>query len=479
MEKNLKFDADDPILKALFQEVLDPFFRSQRINSKTAKGNFLANKSETFQTPHRIKKSELTKNLFKPFSEGQTCSLSINYCYGILEVLQKLVYQRELADEKELIYAFKTHFEEKYSGPKSSSVFKLFGEDDFKVPELDKTEWWLYERTGDKPTRNAKWGIAVGKIKFLTSAKQMMVEASFCYRDNRIIEENGVATHDDHKDYVYIDLLSTDGMRKRSSLALRLAEAYLSEQQIMVGHFTYHSVSYQHLVSKTVILQKKSLLPEMSIGDFSTGSAQYLLIPESIRQFLYPRESNRMSLPKRIVTDLGGLTEFLSSSREGKLSVTIKNHFCGDYLVYYKPNPHELQEDKLEIFKNEEAIELQCEYRHYTDLEKRVPQYFFGKPYRNNRKIVIELSNEKTAEDKAENPLLLTFNLPQHFESSQCFPGVLSTLMGEELAPASFVVLIVKAEYKSIPEFESFVERYFKTCDSVRLNIVDDFFTLS
>jgi glycosyltransferase involved in cell wall biosynthesis len=345
----------------------------------------------------------------------------------------------------------------------SQDIVSRFLEKNNSLKYLENTQWAVYERTGEKPVKGAHWGIAVSKLAFTANVDFLCVEMYSVFDTKKRFYE-GWASTDAKTDYLYIYMTLRNEPSKRFQLVLRLTESDFDSHSIMIGHATYHSKIYGHLLSKTVILQKIGNTPNSDlkisgqdrnmsldsqniiIENHLYGSEEFNKIDSNIRQFLYPREMNRMSTPNDSIGDLNDLKQFLNKKKHKRLNRDLEKHFCNKYFVYYRRTGKEITEDEMTISYDSEAICLKVEYIHWPDSSKKITKKWIGEIYLNKAKtgIILELHHEKNEE---ENPILLTFLLPNlkiPFEDAQCFPGIISGLDDATQGPIAFICLVVK-----------------------------------
>ena len=239
-------------------------------------------------------------------------------------------------------------------------------------------------------------------------------------------------------------MLASFHSRFKGLLSLKLAEADRPHQTLMLGHFTYHSTTYKHLLTKTIVLQKKEgIEPVVPIGDHYADGEVFGKIDQRIRRFLYPRERNRLSLPKITITQISELEAFLEE-QEKKSTKGSLEHFAESYTVFYKGRDGSIFEDVLEIRMNHER-------RYYEGKYTRAQQEktYMGQVFADNELIAVRLDEYPEERQQDENSVLLTFHIPRkrsNHAEVECLPGLLSGLQESDGLLVSYLCLLVRKQ---------------------------------
>ncbi|MEO8173652.1 MAG: hypothetical protein ABI581_11235 [Sediminibacterium sp.] len=395
----------------------------------------------------------IKKTLFDKYKNGSEINLSADYCGKIRKIVLHL--QRDQAkanvnpitgDDIGVVNEFTKLFDEKEltQTDKKDIMSRLFG-NQTSADYLSGSQWVLYERSGEKDSDGSLRKISVGRILFSRGRKHVEVEMR-TKMDDAVRIRIGIATVDLHSTFLFLDMINEkDPHQRRANMVLSLITEDPPSQSLMVGHFTFYSRLFEHLLSKTVVLERIDSETDnhVKIGDYSPLSDEYNKhIPEEIRQFLYPRIMNRMSLPKETISNIDSLRSFLKKKKAEKISEKILL-LCQDYYVYYMKKGS-LVEDNLSIKHNTEEFSIDAHYKHSAN--KASPKKWLGKVYHNGSKqgISLELSNEKR-KDGEDDPILLIFWIPSsdNIPNYECFPGLISGLEDDTRGPISFECLLV------------------------------------
>ena len=304
--------------------------------------------------------------------------------------------------------------------------------------------WYLYARVGEDDTKEAraKYAIGVAELSFASENGGLSATAEF-YVKKKDRRHKGEVSFDKYSQYLYIVLASFHS-RFKGLLSLKLAEADRPHQTLMLGHFTYHSTTYKHLVTDTVVLQKKegidSVVPK---GDHYADGEVFEKIDQRIRRFLYPREKNRLSLPKITIAHIGELEAFLEGQEKKSTKASLE-HFEESYAVFYKGKDGRIFEDMLEIRMNRERRYYEGKYTH-TQHKKT----YVGQVFTDSELIAVRLDEYPEERKQDENSILLTFHIPgkrSNLAEVECLPGLLSGLQDSDGLPASYLCLLVRKQ---------------------------------
>ncbi len=400
---------------------------------------------------------QLKKRLIRPFFEKRPITLSQPYLKNLYALLKLKIpeinfteaqlkqlenFKREVIDGNNLP-----------TNPTKADVMTHF---------LTSDTWLLFERIGDIHIKDKDFGIAVGHVIFSLQSNQLRASVSFNYEATERVY-TGEVTFDLRFDYLYMNL-KLESTGKQAFIALRLESDDVTTQTVMLGHFSYHSRKYEHLLSKAVVLQKQSSVREdIKKGDHSYNSEEYLKISAEITKFLYPRDKNRLSLPRITITTLDDLKSFLDSKGK-KANPVLRKHFQGIYKVFYKSSKGVLIEDELEILFNENSRLIEAKYIHRPDISKANNKNYKGQVFLNQKFIVLELSEtQKDTRRPEEDPILLAFQISDediNYNECECFPGLLSGLQDSSREPYSFICLVVRKEKENLNGYEN-IENYF------------------
>lgn len=339
--------------------------------------------------------------------------------------------------------------------------------------------WYLFERVGKKPEIEANWGIAIREVIFLEDNGNYIpvkLKTKNLEGNNEISYIGCATTHpNSNGKYIYLDLVKeTDKMR--SNIVFRINEEdKLESQTLLIGHYTSHSIQYQRLLSKVVVLVKHTELPtDVEIGHVEYKSEKYKKLPDSIQTFLYSRELNRMSMPQNAITSINQLEEFLQDYQVKNIDRDLKKDFVGRYFVYYKRSDKKIIEDSFEVYFNEHSNSLQTTYSHATDKKQKNKKKWIGKPYRNTTKqcIFISLINVESmvSTEVEENPILLSFQMPSDkdaWSDSNCYHGTIAGLEdSDHTKPVNggiaFVCFVIKETIKNHEKLDEVKNRFFE-----------------
>lgn len=432
------------------------------------KARFISERAQKYNI--ELDTIELKKKLFQPYLNGGEITLSVSYINRICDFLENATDEYGLQECSEPITSFRYVHQES-----SKAILKSQEHTSQKhliIKMLTKDPWYVFERIGAPHIMDNDFGIAVGEISFTFKAEEFRARMQFVYEGNERVYIGNVS-FDASYDYMYLDLI-LDGSGKRASITLRLAEYDSIHQTIILGHFTYHSKLYSHLITKAVVFQKVTPgLPKLKCGDINYTDQLYKSIDPSISKFLYPRDKNRLSLPSKIISNEKELSAFIDQQTK-KINPILKKHFQGTYSVFYKNPKGTLIEDSLKIGLNPNASNIEATYIHRPDISKRNNKKWKGTTYFNNKFIVLELSEVRSPErNKEEDPILLTFYTSDEdltFSECECFPGLISGLQDSLRSPISYLCLLVKHGIEGFSGLDDMrLKRYFDQSGSTNL----------
>ncbi|MDJ1470343.1 hypothetical protein [Xanthocytophaga flava] len=490
-DSKTEFAHNHPIIKQLFDLLEKKLFQPNNLTTNSQKADFIHRVSQQHASVAEkeyepLNSRQIRERFIIKYQNRKPVSLTQNYWEKLRLAISfyntQQTNQAQKLSDLELSFlniTFKNSFDKiKPNQPKTiqfkpSHLPNWFNSG--SCPQyLENSEWYIFERIGKKLLKNEKWGIAVGSISFKKNKDLPYLEVTMTTMlENRDRIFKGIASKDTQNDYLYLDLVFEDDSKKRSNIILRLAEEEISKQTILIGHYSYHSKLYRHLLSKTVILLKKDSIKDiiLKIESYYEGDPYFEKIPIQIAKFLYFRERNRMSMPKEQISSLEELNNYLVEHRRQKID-RILNHFTGKYYVYFQRDGY-IEEDSLFIDDDKYADLIYATFEHSPDIDKKNTKRWKGQVFLNEPKqgIILELSNEKSSEtnEEYEDPILLTFNIPDEliaFEASECFPGIISGL-SDKSGPIAYLCLVVKQ--KSIMDVGSVKEK--------RIKIVTPFFS--
>lgn len=467
--KKIQFPPNDQVMRDLFALLEEKVFRLQGKKTNKEKAEYLEELALEYNVPN-LASSELKDHLISPYLKGSNIELSKEYGNHLYDLLQKIKEPFKFTEQLEVLENFRQRVNQSVTISHQPLHLPVLHSLKAKpsLSYLENTEWLIFERMGDQPIEGAIWGLGVSKLFFKSDGGYLGVEMHSNYEQ---LERKhvGIASADTQLDYLFIDMVMTDNSGKRANLVLRLADTDTEHQSTMIGHYTYHSRRYKHLLSKTVVLQQiighvqtggPSLLADLKSGEYLYSDPEYKKTPIEIRQFLYSREMNRMSFPDTIISDLSELEKFHKNHREEKLNTVLLNSFCNDYFVYYKHSDGTITEDDLSLSYNEEAILIEASFLHQTDLHGKNIKTWMGVPIINEQKraISIKLNDAKNITHQEDDPILITFWLPDvrmHYDYCECFPGLISGLEDATKEPIGFICLVVR---KDIVDFKGKID---------------------
>lgn len=317
--------------------------------------------------------------------------------------------------------------------------------------DLKQTSWYLFERIEDKRNKiPLRWGIGVGLLKFLEeNSRYLEVIMSF----KKVKKEfdarsfKGLAVFDLTKKTIFIDLVEDGNIRRRSSIVLHNIQD-LKNNDIFFGHYTYCSTKDERLqYTKSVLLIKNS---STEIGAYWENEKNFQDIEDSIKNFLFNREKNRMSSPHRRFETHLDLQQFLDDRNQKILSSRL-NSVINDYWVYYKGYADEnITEDSVNIRLEQGSGKCVAIYTHISESRK-----FKGEVFINKNSVSLEMSNIKIINqegkiylnEREEDPILLSFLLPKNQikdKETDFYSGVISGLYDEDREPVAYLVILVK-----------------------------------
>jgi hypothetical protein len=488
--------SNDEVLQKLMQLLEASFFNNDVMYNPNFNPKALYNRGKRLSELADkygvyLNAEQLRRWLIAPYHERSDVTLSKDYFQRLCTLLINASADFKYEDEAAIILEFQTKYgnsavktngSENANGIIAVDAEKLhpelngtgpFAKHNSIIGSLTASPWYFYERYGIQHNKDSKskFGICVGKATFSFKGNKLTVVINFIY-DGLHREYKGEAAFDDGLSYLYIVLTINDSGGKKATISLRLAEADLVHQSIMIGHFTFFARDENHILTNTIVLQKTSdRIKEFEIGNYAYGSKKYREIDPEITRFLYSRERNRLSLPGGVVSNRKELLAFLLK-KESKLNRELR-HFVDEYYVYYKKAHNELVEDELKIWLNPEKVVFEGEYIHRPDESGKNDKQWLGQAYFNSKIIVLELSEFAGSANQQEDPVLLTFHTPDEkipYDESECFYGLLSGLQDSSRVPVSFICLVVRktaANFKRLKDKR--VRKYFNKAKNFKL----------
>ncbi|HEY6899988.1 MAG TPA: hypothetical protein VI233_05070, partial [Puia sp.] len=451
--------VDESEFYQILRNVLDKFFFAEKqyqpkeYASKDKRGIRIEKLAEEFNIEGGLDAKQLSMHLFGPDLLNEPIKLSKGYltrlCQLLLDASEKYDYKQHVP----LIEKFR----EKKLGipPESRSIPTLNGaHHSFSALELPVVKilttykWYLFERFGGDHIKEEKhgFGVAAGEVVFTVINGKLKVDMTVVTEKITRLYK-GAARFAADGSYLYI-IAGYDG--KKATLSLKLAEMDKEHQTLIFGHFTYHSSVYKHLLTKTVILQRKDQAKqELSIGEHRYEGDEYKKIDKTISRFLYPRPVNRLSLPEQI-NNMGDLEKFLDKMEKPALKTALP-HFEKKYYVYYKDeDENRLCEDELTIELNHEKRYYEGRFTHYPDEQKENTKIYLGQAFDNRGTIlVLELNEYAGLRKQDEDPILLSCHLSSekiNWKVCQCLPGLISGLQDTSRIPVSYICLLVRQD---------------------------------
>jgi hypothetical protein len=394
-----------------------------------------------------LKADTLTKNLFRPWASKTKATLSSAYLTRLCAFLDRAADQFAFAEHRGLLWQLQELYPDRKKRVDDQVSPVHASTPDHHVPAwlAGEHSWYLYERIGDDDTYlDGRFGIGVGEIDFHDKGGEPEVTLRSVSR-GILREYEGKAFFDHHFQYLYIKASLEDG--HTAFLSLNLSDYLKARQSIMLGHYTYHSLHYHHLLTKAVVIQKKEPgNPAISLGDYYYREPlKYALLNETIRRFLYLRAMNRLGLPRTRVSKLEDLERVLNGLETFRTDNIVPN-FAGDYYVYYKRLDGRIWEDTLRILPNHEKRYYESTYTHKPDLLGHYAKTYIGRTFANGRIIAAHLNQCLLNERDPEDPILLSFQIPDdryEFDDCQCMTGILSGLQDNDRIPVSYNCLLV------------------------------------
>lgn len=408
----------------------------------------------------------LTRNLFRPWASRTTARLTSAYLARICAFLFETADQFGFTEYLELVQDLRGRYADRKRSTDNRPADDRSTDDPASpvnppttghyLPAwfVGKQRWYLYERIGDDDTYlDARFGIGVGEIVFHRKADRLEVTLISISRNIRR-EYKGEAFCDDHFQYLYIKASIKGG--HIAFLSLTLSEFLQARQSIMLGHFTYHSLHYHHLLTKAVVVQKKEAGRRgITPGDYYyQNTTKYALLDQTISRFLYLRAKNRLGLPRTRVNTLEDL-EYIVDGLENLRTDIKLSKFAGEYYVYYKRRDGQLCEDALHISRNHEKRYCESTYTHKTDALEHNCKTYIGRTFANGRIVAVQLNERLSNEGDPEDPILLSFQAPDDsvkFDDCQTMTGMVSGLQDNDRLPVSYNCLLVRQPNK-LPGF--------------------------
>jgi hypothetical protein len=405
----------------------------------------------------KLQKKEIATRLFKPYIDETPFVISVGYLGRISKYLINAAETYGYSPTHPALEQFKKiHLKNKslIIDQEVTAVETIGKNSKAPLHWLDNTKWLLYERTGSEDERNSQWGIAIGSLALSLDKEALVAEFEFIHQSKTRVYKGRVHS-DDLFWYLYFDLLLEESDGKRGTITLMIDVADRQEQTLYAGHFTYHSKDFGRLLSNAIIVENKHKDNQnLDIGNYYASEvSKYEMINEAIRRFLYSRDRNRLSLPKKPLSSLASLESF-NEDKKKKLSKALA-HLLGDYFVYYCTDAGAIREDELTIKHQSGYEHIEAIYIHRPDSKRKNKKSWTGQVFVNKDTIVIELSETPSADNRTdEDPILLTFHKPGEditFDESQCFSGLLDGLQDSSRLPVCFLCLVTR---KGIPKFK-------------------------
>jgi hypothetical protein len=464
-QPNLNFSPDEPAIKAFMEQILLKSFANEGLTEVKEQAKFCQEQSQEIGKGRKITASWMGKNLLGPYNENKPISLSLPYLDAIDNLIHHLkkskIHQEHLILGVPVLNAFKEYVKSFFERIKDPLKFieQMYG-DQSTVKFLDGSKWHLYERIGKKQSPlQTDWGIAVGIVDFTTTGNYTSAEVRF-KNENSIRRYEGIASKDPESDYLYLDLSLKEGGGKRAHMSFRLDETEWDKQQLLLGMFCFHSKSYGHLLTKTVIMERveqeshptQTAGRGIAINEYMSDEEEFIGIDENIRKLFYNRELNRMSFPDSIISNLNELSDFLETQRASLESQQLMKQLCGTYQVIFNLPKIDLKSDTLQINYDVDALALRIEFTHIlkAKLEKKKTWVSETCLEASDHFVVLSLHAKKSGEDKSykkSSPLSMVIHLPQDelsIEDCDFFPGMLIGLNDAEFGRIGCPVILLK-----------------------------------
>lgn len=398
----------------------------------------------------------LYNTLFEPYSNKADTHLSLEYFDRLYDYLTQFANKTKKLNAKDLeqLDKFKSlkssHFTSvKKSAPSNKPLLTKDPNQSNILKHLIDTTWNFYERIGDEDIRNAKWGIAIGELRFFIHPTMKVLFAELRFKIGNAERMYKGKVHSDGSAHIYLEL---ELENKRAYVTIRTADTDYEHQSLLLGHFMYFSKFYRHVLSKAIIVEKHvkqiNLTP---VGEHHCESDDYKKIDENIKWYLYNRDANRLSMPKSVISNMSDLNDFITNRQNDDPAIGALQHLYGKYIIFYKLITGDIFHDEFELkidSGNEFTIGV---YTHFPDANKRNNKTWRGRAYLNgavdSRVLVLELSeipNKKREREIQEDPILLTLNLPNdelNFDDCECYSGMLTGLQDKNRSPVSYLCL--------------------------------------
>ncbi|WAC11881.1 hypothetical protein ON006_29640 [Dyadobacter pollutisoli] len=383
------------------------------------------------------------------------------------------------------------------------------------LKEFENTNWQCYERKDTKQGDN--WGIAVSILKIGNSQSGDFIRLYDKIAKPTKPTYTGTGHYLSHSSYLEIRLVSKEVPGKINFLLLKIGEKPI-EQSVLIGFSLKFSRSYNRYLTKTVYLKKKdinhkykphevqesdnNLIPYTLFEKTSSEESVNYSVPDKskeveveeekvekkkvpleeidleIRQFLWNRRRNRMSMPADISNanpndNESSIQHWQEKRFQETMSEDLLTTLVRKFLVVYqgyngvetKPASaqklrKEVQYDSLELRKNPVSMIFEASYKHsITNSPGDVTvMEFVGKARRSgtNAQIILEQKKSNkphegilTGTSTQGNYILINFSIWEPVTHDTVIEGLLTRIVDDRTGPACYRCFLVVDKRKN------------------------------